>query len=65
MSDDDDLKVIGGKYHCVFCDRHRTEVKLLVYQESTGYGLCDDCVDRCTVLIAEERGAIASKGVRP
>jgi len=48
-------KIVDGKviFPCDFCGKWTNEVKHLI--KGPIAGICDECVDLCTEIIAEER----------
>ena len=45
----------GNDLHCSFCGKSEDEVKKLITASSSVY-ICDECVQLCTEIIAEEYG---------
>ena len=45
-----------AQYHCSFCGKNQDQVKRLIAGPGAVY-ICDECVDLCREIIAEEAGA--------
>lgn len=43
---------------CSFCGRSENEVEVIVAASEQGVAICDECVDACNQVIAEERAKI-------
>lgn len=58
----------GRELHCSFCLKPRSSVRTLI--SGPGHGpsqvlICDECVDLCTEIIAEELGEIEAEQEEP
>ncbi len=41
---------------CSFCGKRGTEVERLIAGPTTQIAICDECVELCAEILAEERG---------
>ncbi len=51
-------------YHCSFCGKQQTQVKRLIAGPDRVF-ICDECVELCDQIIAEEKNGKKSKGSQP
>jgi len=51
-------------YHCSFCGKQQSQVKRLIAGPDRVF-ICDECVELCDQIIAEEKNGKKSKGSQP